>query len=137
MVHPDAMAVVHHAAAISLRGVFSHHILIRPLKEFWIGAQRGFVKQPIARTVVIGIGYFVDPRILEELTPSVGVHTRPLYVGDEAILDLNFSSRKMARVIRRAGDDTVGLWRRRAWVPFPLERRILDNRIRKAPGCLI
>src|SRR6266508_6438115 len=103
MVHTDAVAVVHHAAAISLRGVFSHHILIRPLIEFWIGAQRGFVKQPIARTVVIGIGHFVDPRILEELTPGVSVYARPLYVGDEAILDLNFSSRKMARVIRRAG----------------------------------
>src|SRR5262245_25637840 len=83
---------------------------------------------------MVGIGYFVDLWILEELAPGFGVHARPLYISDEAIFDLDFGAREMTRMIRRAGDDAIGLWRRRSWVPFLLECRVFDDGIGK-PSC--
>ena len=104
--HANPVTVVHHAAAISLRGVFAHSIFIRALVEFWIGAVRRLVKQPVARTVMIRIGHIIDLRILEKLALHFRVQTRA--VGDKSVFDLHCSSRKMSGVIGRPGDNTVG-----------------------------
>src|SRR4030095_7778546 len=100
-----------------------------PFVKFGIGSQRCLVEQPITGAVVVRIGYFVDPWILEELAPRFGINARPLYLSDKAIFDLDFGAREMTRMIRRAGDDAVRLWRRRSWVPFFLKCRVFDDGI--------
>src|SRR5262245_46727653 len=108
----DPVAVVHHAAAISLGGVLPYHIFVRPLVKFWVRSQRRLVQQPVAGTVMIRIGHFVDSRILQKLTPRFGVDACTLHVGDKSVFDVDFSARKMTGMISRTGDDTVGFWRR-------------------------
>src|SRR5262245_1714205 len=83
---------------------------------------------------MVRISDFVDLWILEELAPGFGIHARPLYISDEALFDLDFGAREMTRMIRRAGDDAIGLWRRRSWVPFLLKCRVFDDGIGK-PSC--
>src|SRR5262249_26510087 len=131
MMHANAMAVMHHAAPISLGRVFSQPVFVWPFEKLWIGSQRCFVEKPITGTVVVRIGDFVDLWILEELAPGFGIHARPLYISDEALFDLDFGAREMTRMIRRASDDAIGLWRRRSWVPFLLKCRIFNDGIGK------
>src|SRR5919108_2265283 len=137
MMYSDAMAIVHHATAISLGRVFTDQVFVWPLVELWIGSQRRFVKQPVAWTIVVRIGHFVDVRILKKLAPGFGIHPGPFDVDDKAVFYVDFGSREMTRVIRRAYNNTIGLGRRRAWIPFLLERRILDDRVGKSPRRLI
>src|SRR4029450_12632104 len=134
MMHANAMPVMHHAAPISLRRVFSHLVFVGPFVKFWIGSQRCLVEQPITGAVVVRIGHFVDPWILHELAPRFRISARPLCPSDKAIFHLDFGPREMTRMIRRAGDDAVGLWRRRSWVPFLLKSRVFDDGIGK-PSC--
>src|SRR4030095_3231717 len=96
--------------------VVAGQVFGEPFVKLWIGSQRRLVKQPVAGTIVIGIGHFVDLRILEKLAPGLSVHSRSFYVDDKAVFDVDLGAREMARMVRRANDDTIGLGRRRTGI---------------------
>src|SRR5439155_26860216 len=104
----NSMAKVKNAAAVSLRHVVTDKIFIGPLEKSWVGPQRRFVEEPVTGPIVIRIGYLVDLRILEKLAPHFRVGPASFHIDDIAVLNNRFSSRKMARVVRRPGDHAIG-----------------------------